>query len=172
MQSAHGSTHDVGKTEVDCECDYSRHETCPQSAGKVGDVADEPDNEEGQGDAVGRAGLVVFDQLRDLGIVRALIMGGIAVSWSRICTTRACDQTSQAAVGRRTSRKTQDASEMLPQTPDRTSLVVSGMLAAAAAAVNMCSMLWVCTMQCGSGDDWQQQAGKARVQKNGRTPAG
>jgi hypothetical protein len=69
------------------------------------------------------------------------------VSWSGICTTRACDQTSQAAAGRRTSRKIQDASEMLPQTPDRISLVVSGMLAAAAAAVNMCSMLSVCTMQ-------------------------
>jgi hypothetical protein len=55
MQSARGSTHDIGKAEVDCKCDDSRDKMCPQGAGKVGDVANEPDDEEGQGDAVGRA---------------------------------------------------------------------------------------------------------------------
>jgi hypothetical protein len=74
--------------------------------------------------------------------------------------------TSQAAVGRRTSRKIQDASEMLPQTPDRISLVVSGMLAAAAAAaVNMCNMLSVCTMyNAGAG---VEMTGSNRPAKRG-----
>jgi hypothetical protein len=58
---------EVGEAEVDGESDDGGDEAGPESAGEVGDVADEPDDEEGEGDAVGRALLVVFYELGDLG---------------------------------------------------------------------------------------------------------
>lgn len=42
----------IGKAEVDCESDYGRDETCPYGASEVGDVAYEPDCEEGKGYAI------------------------------------------------------------------------------------------------------------------------
>jgi hypothetical protein len=57
---------EVCEAEVDCECDDGRDEAGPEGAGQVGDVADEPDGEEGEGDAVGGALFVVFEELGDL----------------------------------------------------------------------------------------------------------
>ena len=51
---------------VDGEGNDSRHETSPDSADKVRYVADEPNEEEGKRDALGRTLLVVLDQLRYL----------------------------------------------------------------------------------------------------------
>jgi hypothetical protein len=59
----------VREAEVDCECDDGGHEAGPDSADEVGDIADKPDGEEGERDALGGALFVVFDQLRDLGWV-------------------------------------------------------------------------------------------------------
>lgn len=56
----------VGKAEVDCERDDGGHEAGPECADEVGDVADEPDGEEGEGYAIGGALFVVFNQLGDL----------------------------------------------------------------------------------------------------------
>jgi hypothetical protein len=56
----------VREAEVDCECDDGGHETGPDSADEIGDIADKPDGEEGKRDALGGALFVVFDQLRDL----------------------------------------------------------------------------------------------------------
>jgi len=52
---------EVCEAEVDCEGDDGGDEACPEGAGKVGYVADEPDDEEGEGDAICRARFVVFN---------------------------------------------------------------------------------------------------------------
>lgn len=39
---------EVCEAEVDCERDNGGDEACPDGAGEVGDVADEPDGEEGE----------------------------------------------------------------------------------------------------------------------------
>jgi len=43
---------EVCEAKVDCEGDDGGDEACPEGAGKVGYVADEPDDEEGEGDAI------------------------------------------------------------------------------------------------------------------------
>lgn len=58
---------EVGEAEVYCERDDGGDEAGPEGAREVGDVADEPDGEEGKGYAVGGALGVVFDELGDLG---------------------------------------------------------------------------------------------------------
>lgn len=57
----------VGEAEVDCEGNDGGDEAGPDGADKVGDIAYEPDGEEGERDAFCGALLVVFDQLGDLG---------------------------------------------------------------------------------------------------------
>jgi hypothetical protein len=57
----------VGEAEVDCEGDDGGDEAGPEGACEVGDVADEPDGEEGEGYAICGALFVVFDELGDLG---------------------------------------------------------------------------------------------------------
>jgi len=57
---------EVREAEVDCKRRNGGNEIRPDGAGKVGDVPDEPYGEEGQGDALCRALLVVLNQLRDL----------------------------------------------------------------------------------------------------------
>lgn len=56
----------VGEAKVDCEGDDGGDETGPEGTGEVGDIANEPDDEEGERDAICRARLVVFEQLGDL----------------------------------------------------------------------------------------------------------
>ena len=56
----------VGEAEIDCEGDDGGDEPGPEGAGEVGDVAEEPDGEEGEGDAVCGGLGVVFDELGDL----------------------------------------------------------------------------------------------------------
>jgi len=58
-----GNEDQVGKAEVDGEGGDGGDEAGPEGAGKVRDVANEPDGEEGERDAVGRGLLVVFDKL-------------------------------------------------------------------------------------------------------------
>jgi hypothetical protein len=60
------ASYQVCNTEVHGQGDDGRHETGPEGACEVGDIADEPDGQEDQGDAVCGAGLVVLDQLGDL----------------------------------------------------------------------------------------------------------
>jgi len=62
-----GNQNEVGEAEVDGQRDDGGDEAGPERAGEVGDVADEPDGEEGEGDAFGGGLAVVFDQLGDLG---------------------------------------------------------------------------------------------------------
>jgi hypothetical protein len=52
---------EVGEAEVNCEGDDGGDETGPDGASKVGYVADEPDDEEGEGDAISGGRFVVFD---------------------------------------------------------------------------------------------------------------
>jgi len=61
-----GVRYQVCDAEVHGQRDDGGYETGPQGACEVGDIADEPDGQEGQGDAVCGAGLVVLDQLGDL----------------------------------------------------------------------------------------------------------
>lgn len=56
----------VGETEVDCEGDNGGDEAGPQSASEVGDVANKPDGQEGEGDAFSGALFVILNQLGDL----------------------------------------------------------------------------------------------------------
>jgi hypothetical protein len=56
----------VREAEVYCECDDGGDEASPESTREIGDVADEPDGEEGEGYAVCGALGVVFDELGDL----------------------------------------------------------------------------------------------------------
>lgn len=63
----------VCDAEVHGQRDDGGHETGPQGAGEVGDIADEPDGQEDQGDPVCGARLIVLDQLGDLGV--------LAISW-------------------------------------------------------------------------------------------
>lgn len=56
----------VGEAEIDCKSGDGGHETSPEGASEVGDVADEPDDEEGERYAFGGALLVVLYQLGDL----------------------------------------------------------------------------------------------------------
>lgn len=63
---------EVGEAKVDCEGSNGGHKISPECAGEVGDVANEPDCEEGKRDAICRARLVVFYELGDLwGLVYA-----------------------------------------------------------------------------------------------------
>lgn len=57
---------EVCEAKVDGEGDDGGDEAGPEGAGEVGDVAYEPDDEEGEGDAVGGALFVVFYELGDL----------------------------------------------------------------------------------------------------------
>jgi hypothetical protein len=52
---------EVCEAEVDCEGDDGGNETGPEGADEVRYVAYEPDDEEGEGDAICRGGFVVFD---------------------------------------------------------------------------------------------------------------
>ena len=56
----------VREAEVDCKGDGCGHKTCPDCSGEISDIADKPDSEEGERDAVRRALLIVFDELRNL----------------------------------------------------------------------------------------------------------
>lgn len=56
-----GDQDEIGETEVDGEGNNGGHEASPDGAREVGDVADEPDGEEGDGNAIGRALLIVLD---------------------------------------------------------------------------------------------------------------
>lgn len=72
---------EVGKAEVDCEGDDGRDEASPEGAGEVGDIANEPHGQEGERDAVCRAGLVVLNQLRHLGVL-VWVVWSCRVLWS------------------------------------------------------------------------------------------
>jgi hypothetical protein len=63
---------EVGKAEVNGEGDDGGYETGPDGADEIGDVANEPDDEEGEGDAVGGALLVVFYELGNLGTLAVM----------------------------------------------------------------------------------------------------
>lgn len=56
----------VGKTKVDSESDYGGYEASPDSTSQVSDVANEPDNEKGDGYALRGRLFVVFYELRHL----------------------------------------------------------------------------------------------------------
>lgn len=58
--------HRVRYAEVDGQCDDGGDEASPDGADEVGDVADHPYTEEGNGDGFGGAGAVVLDELGDL----------------------------------------------------------------------------------------------------------
>lgn len=79
----------IGEAEVDGEGDDGGHELGPERADEVGDVAYEPDGEEGQRDAVCGGLAVVFDELGDLDLGR------------QRCDSRAC-------VGRRSRARVVD----------------------------------------------------------------
>jgi hypothetical protein len=61
-----GLSYQVCDAEVHGQRDDGGDQACPERAEEVGHVADEPDGEEDEGDAICRAGLVVLDQLGDL----------------------------------------------------------------------------------------------------------
>lgn len=63
----------VRETEVDRYGDDDGHETCPDTSNEVGDVADEPDEDEEEGNGFCVSIAVVFDQLGDL-YSRAIIV--------------------------------------------------------------------------------------------------
>lgn len=63
----------VCEAEVDGKRDDGGDEVGPDGADEVGDVADEPDGEESEGNAVGGALAVVFDYLGNLGEVLGLV---------------------------------------------------------------------------------------------------
>lgn len=97
----------VGEAEVDGESDDGRHKISPKSAGEVGDVAGHPYQQEGDRDAVCRRLTVILDQLRHLlkssqAQVRAYATKGFFF----------------------TSRKIQQAREMLPAMPEKASCTV------------------------------------------------
>lgn len=97
----------VGETEIDGESDDGGHEISPECAGKVGDVAGHPYQQEGDGDAVCRGLAVVLNQLRHL----------TRMSQSQVYAT-------EATKGFFTSKKIQQASEMLPAMPEKASWTV------------------------------------------------
>ena len=71
-----GDEDQIREAEVNCERNHGGHELGPQRAGEVGDVAYEPDGEEGQRDAVCGGLAVVLDELGDL------------FGWSQRCDSR------------------------------------------------------------------------------------
>ena len=130
---------EVGEAEVDGEGDDSGDEACPERTNEVGDVANEPDGEEGEGDAVCRALLVVF---YELGHLRELAGRALCLHGSAVLMLNMSPAVPRSKTGRLewfemadcyrwmrdqlTSRNIHDASEMEPKTPDRASCVVSG----------------------------------------------
>jgi len=60
----------IREAEVDCEGDDGGDKASPDGADEVGDVADEPDYEEEEGDALGGGLAVILDELRDLRLSR------------------------------------------------------------------------------------------------------
>ena len=70
----------VGEAEVDCESDDSRNKVGPEGAHEVGDVAYEPDGEEGEGYSICGAGFVVF---KELGQLRGVVSMRVGVASTR-----------------------------------------------------------------------------------------
>ena len=66
LGSARGLSYQVGNAEVHGQGNDGWHQASPECAGKVGDIADEPDDEEDERNSISRARPVVLDQLRDL----------------------------------------------------------------------------------------------------------
>ena len=56
----------IREAKVHSERNHGWHETSPYSSEQIGQIADEPDEEEFQGDGLGILGLIVFNELRDL----------------------------------------------------------------------------------------------------------
>ena len=42
----------VREAEIDCKGDGCGHKTCPDCSGEISDIADKPDSEEGERDAI------------------------------------------------------------------------------------------------------------------------
>jgi len=99
----------VGEAEVNGESDDGGHEISPKSTGEVGDVSGHPYQQEGDGDAVRRRLTVILDQLRHL-------------EKSSQAQVRA--YATKAAKGFFTSRKIQQAREILPAMPEKASCTV------------------------------------------------
>lgn len=97
----------VGETEIYGESDDGGYEISPECAGKVGDVASHPYQQEGDGDTVCRRLTVVLNQLRHL----------MRLSQSQVYAT-------EATQGFSTSRKIQQAREILPAMPEKASWTV------------------------------------------------
>ena len=58
----------VREAEVDCKGDGCGHKTCPDCSGETSDIADKPDSEESERDAIRRALLIVFYELWSLSV--------------------------------------------------------------------------------------------------------
>lgn len=73
----------VGKAKVDGKGNDGRDETSPERACEVGNVANEPDNQEGERDAIGRARGVVLNELWDLCMWALAVYGrkGTRTAW-------------------------------------------------------------------------------------------
>jgi hypothetical protein len=110
---------EIGEAEVDCEGDHSGHKTCPYCSNEVGDITDEPDDEEGDGDALGGSLSVILDQLRNLLVD---VVSRTALKCHSI-TAEMCygahDQIYRDLESdeRHTSRKIHAANDTLPKTP-------------------------------------------------------
>ena len=98
-----GDEDQIGEAEVYSESDNGGHETSPDGAGEVGDIAYKPDNEEGERDALCGSLSVILDKLWYLGKMLANPGEWYLVDMVEhiICT----------------SRKIHEAREMEPKTP-------------------------------------------------------
>ena len=67
-----GDEDQICEAKVDCEGDDCGDEAGPDGADEVGYVADEPDDEEGEGDAFGGGLAVVLYELGDLRVMLVL----------------------------------------------------------------------------------------------------
>lgn len=79
-----GLSYQVRDAEVHGQGNDGGHQAGPESAREVSDVANEPDGEEDERDAVCRAGLVVLYQLRNL-VLLAPGTRGEGAALRRIC---------------------------------------------------------------------------------------
>lgn len=113
----------VGEAKVDGEGYDGGDETSPHGADEVGDVANEPDDEKGEGDAFGGALAVVFNQLGDLLFwfisSSFCALANIAIAAIVVCGISNFMHYPKAVIQsrRRTRRKIHAANETLPKTP-------------------------------------------------------
>lgn len=56
----------IKKAKVHGQDNHSRYQASPDGTEEIGDVPEQPDGQERQGNTFGRAALVVFNQLRNL----------------------------------------------------------------------------------------------------------